>query len=242
MALSDEDLAQIVEHLAKVRGVSREAVVETVETGREPDGGFDQDEPEPEQRRGWRPGVWVTLGVVGAVFGLCIVFVLRFLNGPVSSGPDMGKVLGEARASLAPSPDANPEIKGLHISFSYPSAFKDAQPVRDKAAGLESYLLIGPGLTSSQIAVSVVNLPSGDLKDDSGYLWRFGVSKDYISPPAPTTVLGEPAQIFVKKDGTERTLYWPHAGLLVIVSVTSSTGGDLNGDLKTVQNSLRWLG
>ena len=244
--MTDDELKKMVRHLAEIHGVSPEAVIETVAEGHEPEGGFDAvgevvEDEEPERRKLWRPGVWVMLGGVGAVFGLCIVILLNFVNGSEKVGPDVNKVLGEAKASIAPSPGVLPEIKGLHITFSYPNGFGNASPVRDKNAGLEGYVLntqaVGHG---GQIAVQVVKLPSGQLDDNSGYLWRTTVSKDY-ERPLPTKVLDEPAQIIKKKDGTEQTLYWPHAKMLVLVSVTTSSGGDVASYLNTVQTSLRWL-
>ncbi|HEY2003917.1 MAG TPA: hypothetical protein VGH44_02270 [Candidatus Saccharimonadia bacterium] len=246
--MTDDEMRKMVHHLAELHGVTPEHFVKTVAEGKEPEDGHNREVAEAEveegegrRRRLWRPGVWVTLGVVGAVFGFCIVFLLNFVNGAVSAGPDQSKVLGEAKASIAPSSSVLPSIKGLHISFSYPQTFSDSRPVRDIKAGLEGYVLLQHDGSGAQIAVTVSKLPSGQLQDDSGYLWRTAVSKDY-EPASPTKVLGEPAEIMVKKDGSEHTLYWAHAGMLVTVAVTSTSGGDLAGYLRTVQDSLWWQG
>lgn len=247
--MTDEEMRKMVHHLAELHGVTPEHFVKTVAEGREPEEEHHpqavEAEAEGEQggrRRLMRPGVLLTLGVVGAVFGFCIVFFLHYVNGSVSAGPDEAKVLGDAKASMAPSPSVVPSIKGLHISFSYPQVFADSRPVRDQKEGLEGYLLLEHDVTAgAQIAVDVSKLPSGLLDDNSGYKWRTAVSKDY-DPPTPAKVMGEPAEIIVKKDGSEHTLYWAHAGMLVTVAVTSTSGGDLAGYLKTVQDSLRWQG
>jgi len=228
--MTDDEMRHLVGQLAKINGLTVPDMAKTVVEGEE----IGQDEG---RWRPWRRGVWITFASVGLVFGFCIIFLMRIVSGPVVAGPSG---LEAAKQSLAPSPPALATLNGLHIAFSYPSKFTRVSRVPGNPAGLEQYTLDSSGIDSARIAASVENLPSGDMHDDSGYTFREKVSKDYEKDVAK--VGGEPAILMRKNDGSERTLYWLHKGKLVIISITGSSTGDLGDYMKTVDDTLRWVG
>lgn len=219
----------MVQHAAQLHGVSNQDVVETL-----------LDEEEEYEGRGRRPGLWITFAVVGVIFGVVVVAIMKFINGPVTAGPSVSAQIEQDKQSAQPTPDA-PSLMGLKVAFSYPSALSDVERVRN-AAGIEQYLLRTRGDGASvQIAVEVDNLPSGQLTDDSSYQFRTLKSADYTR--TSIKMAGEPAVLMTKQDNTERTIFWVHKGLeLTISGTTSGAVQEMTGYMDTITKSLRWLG
>ena len=226
----EEELGRMVQHAAELHGVSNKDVVDVL---------LDEEE-EYEGRSRHRPGVWITLVMVGVVFGVAVVAILKFVNGPVVAGPSVQSQIEDSKQSAQPSPDM-PSLEGLKVSFSYPNALSDVSRVRN-AAGIEQYLLRTKGDGASvQIAVSVDSLPSGNLADDSSYQFRTLKSAGYTR--SDIKMFGEPAVLLTKQDNTERTIFWPHKGMeLTISGTTTGDFSNLTSYMATISNSLRWQG
>jgi Na+-transporting methylmalonyl-CoA/oxaloacetate decarboxylase gamma subunit len=226
----DEQMDRMVKHAAELHGVSTSQVVDAV---------LEEDEDD-DYRGGSHKGVWITFIGVGIVFGIGIIFLMRFVNGAVESGPEAKKTIEEARASTKPAPSALPSLTGLKVTFDYPREFDNVSRVRN-ASGIEQYMLTSANNLTSKVAVVVEELPSGNLEDESGYSWRAMKTAPYQKSVA--TYRNEPVVMMLKKDGTERTLYWVHRGMVLIISGTDpGGGGSLEQYVNTIVGSLRWFG
>ena len=82
----EQDLGRMVQHAAELHGVSNKKVVDTL---------LDEEE-KYEGRGGRRWGLWVMFVVVGVVFGVAVVWFMKFVNGPAASGPSVATQINEA--------------------------------------------------------------------------------------------------------------------------------------------------
>ncbi len=189
------------------------------------------------RRSKWRRIRWFGgLVVVGTVFGLVIVGLLRLADGPVTA------------KAIPPKPSANPGVgsvagvntfSGAHVNFSYPDKFDSVSQLSDTASSLEQYILSSKTNVSHHIAVNVRVLPSGLLDDDPSYKFRTLGTSGYQA--LPDKLMGEPVVTMVKQDKTERTLFWAHRGkLLTIAVVSTDPHDDMAGILDGITKTLRW--
>ena len=153
-------MRSLVRKLAELNGLPVSDMVETVVEGREPEHIREQEESEEEEDEkgyvgSWRRGVWVTFGVVGIVFGVCIILFIKFANGAAENVP-MSSTLQAERASIAPTPDILPVLNGLNIAFTYPKLFTHvSREQQGHGNGIESYTLDTVGVPSDRIAAEV---------------------------------------------------------------------------------------
>jgi hypothetical protein len=231
----EDELASKVRYAAELHGVKPKEVVDTVLDE------DDADEAEYEEyeagRKRSRVGLWVTLACVGLVFGLGIVLLMKLANAADKAGPVAEAGMQALQKSIAPTPAANPTLSGTHIMFMYPAVFDMVQHPANWPNTSERYALGSKADYRKSIQVYVENAASG-LKGDSGYAYRSQNTSEYQA--TNVKVMGEPAVIMVKSDLSERTLYWPHGGNLVIMSVTGE-GNYLEGYLSVITSSLRWI-
>lgn len=224
-----DELERQVQHLATIHNVSAQEVADVV-LDRD-----DEDDELDDQPRKRRVGLWITLGVVGVVFGFGIVALMKVANMADQAGPSAVSGIQEMNASIAPSPKANPTMHGVHISFTYPAVFDDVSQLGNWSNTSERYQLVAKSDYRKTIQVYVEN---GVLNMESGYMYR-SQHPDIYKPNA-VKVMGEPAVIMVKSDNSERTLYWQHAGKMVVMSALGE-GNDLQGYLDVIIASLRWV-
>ena len=120
----DEEMGRMVQHAAELHGVANKDVVDVL---------LDEEE-EYEGRSRKRPGLWITLAVVGVIFGVAVVAIMRFLNGPATAGPSVSAQIEQDKQSAQPSPES-PSLMGLKVAFSYPSILSDVERVRNTKSG-----------------------------------------------------------------------------------------------------------
>jgi hypothetical protein len=236
----DDEIVQLAKHAAELHGVPVQEVVETVlgdDDDEEAEVGAESDEEAPKRRH---VGLWITVVCVGIAFGLVIVFFMRLANTADQSGPKAIAGIQAVETSIQPTPRGLPGLKGHYIWFSYPAVFDTVQNLANWPTTAERYIIGSTADYRRQITVTVEN-NTPEAKDDSGFQFRTDNPSDYT--PQSTLVMGEAATIMVKSDGTERTLYWPHAGMLAVVSVTSTSGTDnLAQFMSVIIANMRWAG
>ena len=196
----------------------------------------DREREYKEERRRSRVGMFVTLGMIGAVFGGLICAFSYLANSADSAGPKADSGMEALKASIKPTPSVNPLLSGTHIVFTYPSAFDEVTHPTPWPKVSERYTL-GSKIDYRKTIQVYVEQVANPI-NDSGYLVRTQHKADYT--PASVTVMGEPAIVMVRNDLTERTLYWEHAGNLVIMSATGG-GGDMASWISLIANSMRWI-
>jgi hypothetical protein len=197
----------------------------------------DYGETYERERHRSRVGIVATLMTIGGVFGLVIVGFMYLANSADSAGPSADSGLEALKQSIQPTPSANPTLNGNHIAFTYPAAFDVvSRPKEPWANNDEQYALSSKLDYRKTIEVYVEQVATPMM--DSGYLVRSQQKSDYTA--SAIKVMGEPATVMVRNDLTERTLYWEHAGNLVIMSATGS-GNDMAGWINMIAASLRWL-
>jgi hypothetical protein len=197
---------------------------------------YDHEQEYEHARSRSRVGLFVALGMVGLVFGLVICGFSYLANSADSAGPKADSGMEALKASIAPTPSVNPLLNGTHIAFTYPSAFDVVTHPQSWANTDERYTLSSKTDYRKTIQVYVEQIVNPTM--DSGFVVRSQHKDQYT--PASITVAGEPAVVMVKSDYSERTLYWEHAGNLVIMSATGG-GNDMASWISMIAHSLRWL-
>ena len=207
----EEELESKVRYAAQLHGVRAKEVVDAV---------FDEDEDEDDidaaeegGHRRSKLGLVATLAVIGIVFGIGVAFLMSLANRADKAGPLAVAGIAAAQASIAPTPPANPTLSGIHISFTYPAVFDEVQHPSALSNTSERYALSSKDDYRKSVQVYVESNPTG--QGDSGYMYRSQDKTDYA--PVGVKVMGETAVVFVKSDNSERTLYWHHAGNLVVM-------------------------
>ncbi len=237
---------RLVVHAAQLHGVSEHEVVDAVldrDDGDEPDDDEEfldeEDDKEGEPKRRRRVGVWITLVVVGAIFGAAIIGFEKLADGADQSGPIAGSGEQAMKQSIAPTPTSLPSYHGQYIAFTYPAAFDSVAALSNWPNTVERFS-IGSAQDYRRSIQVYVEKNTAALTDDSGYEFRSEASSGYHSEA--TTVSGTPAVVMVKDDNSEQTLYWEHTGMLVVVSVTSTNGtDDLGSFVNVISGSLKWV-
>lgn len=232
----DETKRQVV-HAAELHGVPVQEVVETI---LDEDGdGFDDRLEDGEERPNRHIGAWVTTGIIGLVFGIAIIVLIRWATESDQAGPNANAGPKAIAQSIAPTPLEEGAFQGHYIAFSYPGEFNTVKALPAIPNSAERYIIGSTGDYRRSIDVEVEsNTPV--ITDDSGYQYRHMTPSLY--QPVTTAVDSEPATVMVGTDGTERTLYWAHAGYTVIVSLADTTGTDnLAAYMQTIISSLHWV-
>ena len=189
----------------------------------------------PRKSKRWI-GRMIGFTFVGALVGLAIVGVLKFANDPVSGSVATASSL---KKSTDPTPAPDGTLRGLYASMNYPGVFNQVSQVKTDANALEQYNLGSSNSYRRTITVDISNLPSGKPHDDSSYRLREIQPDNYT--PSSKTVNGETVYVMSKNDGSEVSWFWPHAGKMLTVAVTTTQPGDHAVDFATmVMNSVRW--
>jgi hypothetical protein len=230
-----EEEQRMVLHAAQLHGVAEGDVVDAV---LDRDDEFEDEELEERGRRG-HAGVWVTLAVVVLLFGAGVVVMMKIANGADQSGPTADSGVQAMKQSIAPTPAALPSLTGAYVSFSYPQVFDAVATLANWPTTAERYSIGSKDDYQRSIQV-MVEKDTATPEDDSGFKFRQNSPDQYHAEPVK--VGAEPAVVMVKNDNTEQTLYWAHAGMLVVVSVTSTTGSDdLSSFVNVIRSSLKWV-
>jgi hypothetical protein len=185
--------------------------------------GPEEAEDEREDRAS-TVGRWVatvlSAAAIGVFVGAGIVAMLKFVNGPVSAKA-IADPLEAARESSQPTPDTN-IFQGKQIYLKYPSSFDQVGENRQVGGAVkyDSFMLSAKSNSQNTVALSVVPLDASSLDNDSSYRYRSMHPELYTSKQY--TLGGEKAVAMTKNDKTEVTLFWPHAGMDLNLSITST--------------------
>jgi hypothetical protein len=226
--MNDDELRRRVRHAAELHGVSTREVAAEIEHDPDLDDGTREDDEALDQyeaadteagvpkSRGWgRRVAWlISLVVVGGMVGAAIVFMMKFLNGPV-------------------------EAQAINILMTYPGEFDQVSRVKTDQQSLEQYNLGSKSNFRHMIAVDVRPL-NGVMSDDASYRIRQIHPEDYKQ--SVDVIGGEPVALMTKTNGQEVTLFWAHGGkyLLTVSLTTSDTRDNLQNWMKIIKTSLRW--
>jgi hypothetical protein len=232
--MNDDEIRRRMRSAAELHGVSpREVAAEIV-------GDAPEDTDEAPKRRG--KGYWVawsaSMVAMGVMSGGLIVAVMKFVNDPVVA---TGKVLSEAEKSAAPAPATakTSRLAGLNIEFVYPGMFDQLAQVKSDPQVIEQYTLSTKTNFKHLLAVEVRPLASGGLDDDASYKVRKIHPGEYVETADRSG--SENIAILTKADKSEQTLFWPHKGKLLTISLTSSDPkDDLPGIMGVIKSALRW--
>ncbi len=238
-----EELVRLVQHAAELHGVTQNEVVGAVlDKDYEPteeeldDELLDEEDDLPTRRHWWGPGVWITFTFVGGIFGLAICGLIWLSH--LATGPAASSGVEAFDASVAPKPLSNQTFLSPLLVFSYPGVFNNISTDSNWPNTSERYM-IGSSTDYRRSISVIVETNAPLLTNDSGFQFRSEPGSGYNAQN--TTVSGTPAVIMVKSDNTERTLYWEHGGVLVIMSVVSTNGTDsVEQIMDVITKSLRW--
>lgn len=231
-----EETKRLVQYAAELHGVSSKDVLDTV---LDDDRDYDDDDDDDfydKPSKWWGPGVWATFVFVGGIFGLGISGLIWLSH--MTSGPTASSGVTAFNASVAPTPLGNQTFLSPLLVFSYPGEFNNIATEANWPNTTERYMIGSSTDYRRSISIMIEN-NMAQPSDDSGYAFRNEPGSAYTQQS--TVVSGTPAVVMIKSDDTERTLYWEHAGMLVVMSVVSTNGTDnVEQIMATIVHSLRW--
>ncbi len=198
----------------------------------------EEDDSRTEGRTAKRVARGVSLVVVGAVLGLVIVGIMKFVNDPAQANTQS---LSKAQASVAPTPYKPPvnQLGGLNVSFSYPGEFDQMSPLKNSPRALEQYMLGSKGNYRHSIAVEVNPLDAAGLSEDANYRVRMMHPADYSE--SREQIRGEIVVFMTKSDKSEQTMFWAHdAKVLMVAITTTDPHDDLAAFMAVIKSSVRW--
>ncbi len=176
--------------------------------------------------------------LVGVIFGAAIIFLMRFVDGPVS-GNITTTNLAAAKANAAPTPQPPHQLAGLYMSLDYPAYYDQLAQIKTDNTALEQYNLSPKGDYRQAITVHVSSLPSGDPHEDSSYRLREMNTSEYR---AKALLGADKTVLMIKADGSEQTLFIVHQAKLLTVSVTcSSIKTSAEEIMAVIKPSVRWI-
>ena len=190
--------------------------------------------PRPHKSRRWIANL-IGLAFVGGVVGVAIVGVIKLANDPASATITAATL----KSQTSPSPSPNGELNGLYVDMSYPGAFNQVAQVKTDTNGLEEYTINSSANYRREITVDVKTLASGLPNDDANY--RLREIQNTLYTPSQQTINEQVVYIMTKGDNTEETFFWPHAGKMLVVAITSTDPGDhVAAYLAAILPTVRW--
>lgn len=188
----------------------------------------------------WRKRVWL---LIGGLLLAAVTIAVAVLN-----APSIGTIQNTGTSTVPPpaTTPASRTLTGKYIQFKYPSAFVaiESNTVKPPPGLLAYHILTAPAsgpYQSTQLAVSVRELPAGGLADDSNYRHYNGTAEHFDKQ---TVAYGsDQVTVFRAQDEAySAILFWPHGKLLAIVALTSSLGDpdELDKALSQVQQTFTW--
>jgi hypothetical protein len=179
--------------------------------------------------------MWSIVAAVAA--GIVVIAVGSGILWAMSANP------GEIAATNPKIPVYSParlDYKGAYMTFSYDGNYKAHQlPATDN--DLENTILSADKNYDKRLAVSVSKLKGGELTTNSAYNLR--ASQPTVYSSQLITVDGGSATMWTKSDGSEQTVFIPHADKIAVLSFsTTGTANNLSTEATAVVASFRWKG
>lgn len=175
--------------------------------------------------------------LVGVIFGFAIIFLIRFVDGPVS-GKVNTTTLADAKASAAPTPQPHQLLSHLDFSLEYPSAFDQVAQIKSDNRSIVQYNIGSKNDYRVSIKVNLSPSETGVMNEDSSYRLRANDTQNYR---AKTVGGPDQAVLMTKLDASEQTLFIMHSGKLLTIAVTSNSTKQTSAEIMAViQPSVRW--
>ncbi len=241
MSLSDEELHQVVRHLATLRGESTSEVVAEV-MGEDPESDGQEAAPDnaaEPKKRGWAHRVaWSSaMLVMGVMVGGAIIVMMKLVNGPAEASLPKPRISVNA---AAPTPDQSiSQLVGQTFAFNYPRIFDQVAGMKTDSGSIEQFNIGSKSNYRRLIAVDVRREQIATLSDDASYRIRQlhpETYKEAVYKNAAGSVY-----VMAKNDKTEQTLFWLRDGKLLMISVTSTdVTDDVAAFMKVISGSVRW--
>ena len=174
--------------------------------------------------------------LVGGIFGLAIVFLMKFVDGPVSGKVQSG--LSQAKASAAPTAQPPQLLSHLEFSLEYPSNFDQVAQIKSDNRSIVQYSIGSKNDYRVSIKVNLSPSETGVMNEDSSYRLRANDTQNYRA----TKITGADESVLMKKlDASEQTLFIMHNRKLLIISVTSNSTKVTPAEIMAVVSpSIRW--
>lgn len=169
----------------------------------------------------------------GIVIGVLVcgsIWVFKFIDGPVSAGAAM---IDPNKADKIAPPHPR-FLQGTDVEMYYPEQFDLVARLTTDKTALEQYNFGNSSKHQQTIAVSVHPLETGNLNDDSSWRSRLLAPTTYNANKEQQG--NETISVMTKFDKTEKTLFWPHKGKLLIIAITTN---DPNDDLPAMLNLMK---
>jgi hypothetical protein len=167
----------------------------------------------------------------GIISGLIVcggLWVFHFIDGPVAAGAAMIDPNKSEKAAAA-----HPRfLQGTEMELYYPEQFDLLSRLTTDKTALEQYNLGNSSKRQQVVAISVRPLDGGNLNDDSSWRSRSLNTTNYAS---------NKVSIMTKTDNTEKTLFWPHKGRLLIIAIsTNDPNDDLPAMINMIKPTIKW--
>lgn len=150
--------------------------------------------------------------VLVAAAGLAISRLNQPVHGTVSAGQSSPNL--QFSINLTPVHQYGP-----YASFNYPKGLQPQKNTSSSSTILQQLNFIGRDVRSWVLATAVVNLPAGELANNSSYELRLHDTKDYEQ--SSQQVNGQPITVFTDttNGGFSKVAFWPHGNVLATISL-----------------------
>jgi hypothetical protein len=130
-------------------------------------------------------------------------------------------------------------LKANYFSLQYASTYMSQSSQNRDRQALEQFLLTANTFYDKEMAITIRNLPSGNVQDDASFKLR-QVHSDEYQDTVVTTAVG-PVHVMVKQAGGEQVAFVPKGGVLATIALTT-TGPDDNlaSEMKALLASFQW--
>lgn len=187
--------------------------------------GFNRDRSKKSSKR-----IFLLLGFI--LIGAVVLFLL-FWSHSASNG-----TIDNGTSNQPTSPEKYLSFNSKYIAFKYKSMYS---VLKQPASGqdLENYMFTADTTYSKQIAVSVEQLPGGNLNNNTAYAYR-KVSTDLYTNKI-VNVGGITANEWLKDDGSEVTAFIVKGDTVAVLAFTSQNPTDqLAAEANNLLASFQW--
>lgn len=200
-------------------------------------------EESQEKKAGSFKWVWISMAPVVVALG-----VWWYFHGEATGTIHKGAVQTETKAIK----DEKVRFNGKYLSFAHSSKYKPTASEnaaedkdalkKEKSSFLDSVLLVSySSIFSKKLAMSVQELPSGNLEDNASYKMR--LSKPSVYVKSTLTVNNENVDVFTSDaDVKEQGVFLRHNGIIVsvVLSSTNDSLENMRDELSTIVKSIEW--
>lgn len=167
-----------------------------------------------------------------AVVGVAIWFMAWMTS------PKQGKVQTPSVTQKTATPVADRTLDGTYVTFTYSGSYS-VKSEGPKNNDLEIHTLSAAKNYDKRTIVSVSNLSDGQLGSYGAYIYRKLDTNTYTT--RKVTVAGTTVDSWVKKDGSEQTIFLPKGNKIATITfTTASTNEQLTPEVDALLKTFRW--